>query len=49
MAKRRFPPPWTLDESNNACFIVRDATGQTLSAVYEVITLGWRHAICPLE
>jgi hypothetical protein len=21
---RRFPPPWTIDESNNACFIVRD-------------------------
>jgi len=28
---RRLPPPWTLDEQNNACFIVRDTTGQTLS------------------
>jgi hypothetical protein len=21
---RRFPPPWTIDEANDACFIVRD-------------------------
>jgi hypothetical protein len=27
---RRFPPPWIVDEHNNACFIVRDATGQAL-------------------
>jgi len=27
---RRFPPPWTLDEANNACFIVRDSIGQAL-------------------
>jgi hypothetical protein len=25
---RRFPPPWIVDEHNNACFIVKDATGQ---------------------
>jgi len=31
---RRFPPPWTLEENNNACFIVRDATGQALGYVY---------------
>jgi len=24
---RRFPPPWTIEENNNACFIVRDNTG----------------------
>ena len=24
---RRFPPPWMIEEYNNACFIVRDATG----------------------
>ncbi len=30
MADRRFPPPWTIDEHNDACFIVRDATGQAL-------------------
>jgi hypothetical protein len=33
-AARRFPPPWTLDEQNNACFIVRDATGQALGYFY---------------
>jgi len=31
---RRFPPPWTLDEANNACFIVRDNSGQALAYVY---------------
>jgi hypothetical protein len=30
----RFPPPWTIEEHNNACFIVRDATGQQLAYVY---------------
>jgi len=33
-AARRFPPPWTLDENNNACFIVRDKNGQALAYVY---------------
>jgi hypothetical protein len=23
-AARRFPPPWTIDEANDACFIVYD-------------------------
>ena len=27
-AARRFPPPWIVEEHNNACFIVKDATGQ---------------------
>jgi hypothetical protein len=31
---RRFPPPWTVDEANNACFIVRDKNGQALAYVY---------------
>jgi hypothetical protein len=31
---RRFPPPWTIDEANNACFIVRDYTGQALGYFY---------------
>jgi hypothetical protein len=26
-----FPPPWTIDEHDNACFIVKDATGQALA------------------
>jgi hypothetical protein len=27
---RRFPPPWMIEEHNNASFIVKDATGQAL-------------------
>jgi hypothetical protein len=34
MAARRFPPPWTIDEANDACFIVRDCNGQALAYVY---------------
>ena len=30
---RRFPPPWTAEETD-ACFIVRDHNGQTLTYVY---------------
>jgi hypothetical protein len=28
---RRFPPPWTIEEHNDACFIVRDATRKPLA------------------
>jgi hypothetical protein len=31
---RRFPPPWTVEEANNACFIVKDANGFAVSYVY---------------
>jgi hypothetical protein len=31
---RRFPPPWTVDEMNDACFIVRDKNGQRLFYFY---------------
>ena len=31
---RRFPPPWIIDEANDACFIVRDSTGQALGYFY---------------
>ena len=27
-SRRRFPPPWTIEEYNDACFIVRDKDGQ---------------------
>jgi hypothetical protein len=27
---RRFPPPWMIEEHNNACFIVKGATGRAL-------------------
>jgi hypothetical protein len=30
---RRFPPPWSAEESE-ACYIVRDANGQALAYVY---------------
>jgi hypothetical protein len=31
---RRFPPPWTIEEHNDACFIVTDADGQKVAYVY---------------
>jgi endo-1,4-beta-D-glucanase Y len=31
--RRRFPPPWSVEETN-ACYIVRDANGQALAYVY---------------
>ena len=31
---RRFPPPWPIEEHNDACFIVRDSTGQALGYFY---------------
>ena len=31
---RRFPPPWIVEEHNDACFVVKDATGQALAYVY---------------
>ena len=34
MTPRRFPPPWLVEEHNNACFIVKDATGQALGYFY---------------
>jgi hypothetical protein len=34
MPSRRFPPPWTVEEYNDACFIVRDGNGQQLAYVY---------------
>ena len=30
---RRFPPPWTAEETD-ACFIIRDVNGQALAYVY---------------
>jgi hypothetical protein len=30
---RRFPPPWTVEETA-ACFVLRDANGETLAYVY---------------
>jgi hypothetical protein len=33
-AARRFPPPWSVEEMNDACFIVRGNNGQALAYVY---------------
>jgi hypothetical protein len=32
--QRRFPPPWSVDEYNDACFIVRDRNRQALGYFY---------------
>jgi hypothetical protein len=32
MSQRRFPPPWVVEDHNNACFIVKDANGFTVAA-----------------
>jgi hypothetical protein len=31
---RRFPQPWTFEENNSACFIVRDANKFPVAYVY---------------
>jgi hypothetical protein len=33
VTERRFPPPWTVEELD-ACFVVRDASGQKLGYFY---------------
>jgi hypothetical protein len=33
MPQRRFPPPWSVEETD-ACFIVRDKNGQALAYLY---------------
>ena len=34
MNARRFPVPWTFEDHNNACFIVKDANGVAVAYVY---------------
>ena len=43
MPERRFPPPWSVKETD-ACFIVRDHNGQALAYVYFEDEPGWRSA-----
>jgi hypothetical protein len=31
MPDRRFPPPWTVEDHNDACFIVKDKNGYALA------------------
>jgi hypothetical protein len=33
MPERRFPPPWTVEDTG-ACFVVKDSSGQKLLYVY---------------
>jgi hypothetical protein len=33
-ARRRFPPPWTVEDHNGAVFIVKDRNGRALSFIY---------------
>ena len=34
MNARRFPVPWTFEDHNNACFIVKDVNGFAVAYVY---------------
>ena len=47
MPERRFPPPWSVEETD-ACFIVSDANGQALAYVYFDDEPGRRAASSPL-
>jgi hypothetical protein len=31
LPERRFPPPWSVEEHNDACFIVKDRDGHALA------------------
>jgi hypothetical protein len=44
ISPRRFPPPWTIDENNQACFIVKDAGGQAFGYFYFEDEAGRRSA-----
>ena len=41
---RRFPPPWIFEDHNDACFIVKDASGVAVAYVYYEEERGWRTA-----
>jgi hypothetical protein len=41
---RRFPPPWTVEDHNDACFIVKDRGGPALAYVYYEAEAGRRSA-----
>jgi hypothetical protein len=45
MPDRRFPPPWTVEENNDACFIVKDKNGHALAYVYYEEEPGCRSAV----
>jgi hypothetical protein len=41
---RRFPPPWTVEDHNNACFIVKDKNGHSPAYMYYEEEAGRRSA-----
>ena len=48
MPPRRFPPPWTIDEMNDACFIVRNNNEQGLAQIcfrVSVMTFSYRSGL----
>jgi hypothetical protein len=44
-APRRFPPPWTSEDADNACFVVKDANGLAVAFVYFESEPGRRTAV----
>jgi hypothetical protein len=44
MPSRNFPPSWTVEDSNDACFIVRDKNRHALAYVYYELEPGRRTA-----
>jgi hypothetical protein len=42
---RCLPPPWTIEEANNACFIIKDVNGFAVSYVYFEDEPGRRAAV----
>ena len=44
MPTRHFPAPWTIEASNDACFIVRDKNRYALAYVYYELEPGRRTA-----
>jgi len=43
-APRRFPPPWTIEDTNGACYVIRDHNGFAISYVYYETESGRRTA-----
>jgi hypothetical protein len=48
MPRRRFPPPWTVDEYRGISYIVRDANNFAVAYVYFESEPGRRAAACLL-
>jgi hypothetical protein len=42
--ERRLPAPWTIEDTNGACYVIRDSNGFAISFVYYEIEPGRRAA-----